>query len=134
MSYRIDTLIVLVSLICLLLEVDSKLAFLALVRPIKLLRYHASPPPLSLSLSLPLPPLSLFSLSDSSSLSPSLPPSLSPCLHDTKIHIFSHVLQALETETQVQRHHVHYRLSGPKDADSCSLPWDSILLLCHYWR
>ena len=39
MPYRIDTLIVLVSLVCLLLEVDSKLAFLALVRPIKLLRY-----------------------------------------------------------------------------------------------
>ena len=49
MPYRIDTLIVLVSLICLLLEVDSKLAFLALVRPIKLLRYHAPPSLLSLS-------------------------------------------------------------------------------------
>ena len=36
---RIDTLVVLVSIVCLFLEVDSRLAFLALVRPIKLLRY-----------------------------------------------------------------------------------------------
>ena len=72
MPFRIDTLIVLVSLICLLLEVDSKLAFLALVRPIKLLRY-SSLSALSLSLSLP--------LSQTLPLSP--PPFLSSCMTQT---------------------------------------------------
>ena len=71
MLYRIDTLIVLVSLICLLLEVDSKLAFLALVRPIKLLRYSS---------------LSALFLSQTLPLSP--PPSLSSCL--TKKFTSSH--------------------------------------------
>ena len=37
-DYSIDTVIVIVSLVCLLFETNSKLAFLALVRPIKLFR------------------------------------------------------------------------------------------------